>query len=66
LDKIVDEYSFLSIEDKITFMRDTFENNVLKQHMENISKNVILSTIHGAKGLEWAYVIMPDMEQYVF
>jgi DNA helicase-2/ATP-dependent DNA helicase PcrA len=66
LDKIVDEYSFLSTEDKITFIRDTFENNVLKQHMENINKNVILSTIHGAKGLEWPYVIMPDMEQFVF
>ncbi len=66
LDKIVDEYSFLSVEDKIVFMKDTFENNVLKLHMENISKNVILSTIHGAKGLEWSYVIMPDMEQYVF
>lgn len=65
-DKIIAEYSFLDVEDKVNFIKDTFENNVLKQHMENISKNVVLSTIHGAKGLEWSYVIMPDMEQFVF
>lgn len=65
-DKVIIEYSFLDVEDKISFIKDTFENNVLKQHMENISKNVVLSTIHGAKGLEWSYVIMPDMEQFVF
>lgn len=26
----------------------------------------MVSTIHGAKGLEWEYVFLPDMEQYVF
>lgn len=37
-DKVIIEYSFLDVEDKISFIKDTFENNVLKQHMENISK----------------------------
>ncbi|MFP5270117.1 3'-5' exonuclease, partial [Coleofasciculus sp.] len=62
--RIITEYNFLGLEDKIVFIKDTFENNALKQNMEYIDKNVIVSTIHGAKGLEWDYVIMPDMEQY--
>jgi DNA helicase-2/ATP-dependent DNA helicase PcrA len=32
--------------------------------MEYVKENIIISTIHGAKGLEWDYVFMPDMEQY--
>lgn len=64
LKRVITEYNFLELEDKIVFIKDTFENNALKQNMEYIDKNVIVSTIHGAKGLEWDYVIMPDMEQY--
>lgn len=66
LDRLTEEYSFLTNEDKIIFILDTFENKALKQQMEYVDKNVILSTVHGAKGLEWDYVILPDMEQYVF
>lgn len=66
LDRLTDQYYFLTNEDKIIFILDTFENRALKQQMEYVEKNVILSTVHGAKGLEWDYVILPDMEQYVF
>ena len=66
LERLTDEYMFLTNDDKITFILDTFENKALKQQMEYVNKNVILSTVHGAKGLEWDYVILPDMEQYVF
>lgn len=66
MDRLTDQYYFLTNEDKIIFVLDTFENRALKQQMEYIEKNVILSTVHGAKGLEWDYVILPDMEQYVF
>ncbi|HBQ28921.1 MAG TPA: ATP-dependent helicase [Desulfotomaculum sp.] len=66
LDRLTAEYNFLTNEDKINFILDTFENRALKQQMEYVDKNVILSTVHGAKGLEWDYVIMPDMEQYGF
>jgi DNA helicase-2/ATP-dependent DNA helicase PcrA len=64
LSRILTDYSFLSAEDKLVLIRDTFENRTLKQNMEYIDENVIISTIHGAKGLEWDYVLMPDMEQY--
>ncbi|MBW4464676.1 MAG: ATP-dependent helicase [Pegethrix bostrychoides GSE-TBD4-15B] len=64
LSRILSDYSFLSVEDKVIFIRDTFEHSSLKQSMESIDENVIISTIHGAKGLEWDYVFMPDMEQF--
>lgn len=66
LDRLAEQYYFLINEDKIIFTLDTFENRALKQQMEYVEKNVLLSTVHGAKGLEWDYVILPDMEQYVF
>ena len=66
LDRLTDQYYFLTNEDKIIFVLDTLENRALKQQMEYVEKNVILSTVHGAKGLEWDYVILPDMEQYMF
>ncbi len=62
--KVLPSYSFLSIEDKLLLIRDAFDNKNLKQNMEHISEDIIVSTIHGAKGLEWDYVFIPDMEQY--
>lgn len=46
-------------------IKDTFGSNGLKQYIEFIDANVIFSTIHGAKGLEWDYVILPDMEAFL-
>ena len=66
LERLVSDYYFLTNEDKTIFILDTLENRALKQQMEYVGKKVVLSTVHGAKGLEWDYVILPDMEQYVF
>jgi len=33
--------------------------------MEYVDTQVVLSTIHGAKGLEWDYVFLIDVEQWV-
>ena len=32
--------------------------------MKNIESDLILTTIHGAKGLEWDYIILPDLESF--
>ncbi|MBN1999159.1 ATP-dependent helicase [candidate division KSB1 bacterium] len=64
--RLSDHYRLLSNEDKIRFCLDTFENRALRQQMEYVDKDLILTTVHGAKGLEWEYVIIPDMEQNVF
>jgi superfamily I DNA/RNA helicase len=53
-------------EDKYTLLLDIFENKQLKQAMEYVDSQVILSTVHGAKGLEWDYVFIADVERWVF
>jgi DNA helicase II / ATP-dependent DNA helicase PcrA len=60
------EYSFLDIEERINFTKDTLEGMSLKQYLGYVNSKVIITTIHGAKGLEWDYVLLPDMEKWGF
>ena len=60
------DFSFLSNDDKINLIKETFEHNGIKQYMEYLDTSVIISTVHAAKGLEWDYVILPDMEKDSF
>lgn len=64
--KVSIDYADLLPEDKYTLLWDIFENRQLKQAMEYVDSQVILSTVHGAKGLEWDYVILGDVERWVF
>lgn len=64
--KLFMDFAFLSNEEKINLIKDTFEHNGLKQYIEFINTNIVISTVHAAKGLEWDYVILPDMEQDSF
>ncbi len=66
LDRVITEYGFLEPEEQVSFVRDMLQSRALKQNMEYISSNVLLSTVHAAKGLEWSYVILADMEQCCF
>lgn len=66
MEKVSIDYADLVPEDKYTLLLDIFENRQLKQAMEYVDSRVILSTVHGAKGLEWDYVIICDVEQWVF
>ena len=65
-ERITTEYIFLGNEEKIAYISDTFENRALKQNMDLIDSKLFVSTVHVAKGLEWDYVIIPDMEPYCF
>lgn len=65
-ERITTEYIFLGNEEKIAYISDTFENRALKQNMDLIDSKLFVSTVHGAKGLEWDYVIIPDVEPYCF
>ena len=60
------EYRFLSPEEKIDLVRETLDHNGLKQYMQYLDSKISITTVHGAKGLEWDYVIIPDMEAYNF
>lgn len=44
----------------------SLNNNGLKHMMEYLDEKVVLTTIHSAKGLEWDYVILPQMNKSVF
>lgn len=66
VEKVSVDYADLLPEDKYALLLDIFENRQLKQAMEYVDSAVILSTVHGAKGLEWDYVILGDMERWVF
>ena len=62
IEKISVDYSDLQAEEKYDYLLDIFENRQLKQAMEYVDSPVILSTIHGAKGLEWDFVFIADLE----
>jgi len=64
--RMTTDFVGLQNDDKINLIIDTFSNYALKQNLEYVQENVVIATIHAAKGLEWEYVILPDMEQYVF
>lgn len=66
LSKVFSDFSFLSNEEKISLIKDTFESNGLKQYVEFVDTKIIISTVHGSKGLEWDFVILPDMESFSF
>ena len=60
------EYKTLSAIEKRSYIIDVLQNKALKQNIDYINKKLIISTIHGAKGLEWDNVILPDMEAFIF
>lgn len=60
------EYRFLMPEEKIDLVRETLDHNGLKQYMQYLDSKISITTVHGAKGLEWDYIIIPDMEAYNF
>lgn len=62
IEKISVDYSDLQPAEKYDYLLDIFENRQLKQAMEYVDAPIILSTIHGAKGLEWDYVFIVDLE----
>lgn len=66
IEKVSIDYAGLPSEDKYNLLLDIFENRQLKQAMEYVESQVILSTVHGAKGLEWDYVVLADVERWVF
>ena len=66
VEKMSTDYASITPEDKYQLMIDILENRQLKQAMEYIDTNVIFATVHGAKGLEWDYIFLTDLERWIF
>lgn len=66
LKNLQEEYKFLDRDEKVAYIIDILSNRSLKQSMEYIDSKVILSTVHGAKGLEWDHVIVRGLKDYSF
>jgi len=60
------ETQSLAEDERITYIRDVFSNNGLKQYVQFVGIDIVISTVHAAKGLEWDFVILPDMEKDLF
>ena len=63
---LVGDFMRLQPEEKINYTLETLENFALKQQLEQMQSKVTVTTVHGAKGLEWDRVIIADLEQYSF
>jgi len=66
LKKLSTEYKSMPFEEKKGFIQDLLQYNGLKHFLGGVKSSVIISTVHAAKGLEWDYVILPDMEESSF
>ena len=55
-----------SAEDRFYMAEEVFTQKTLKRYMEFLETKLVVSTVHGAKGLEWDYVLLPDLEQDLF
>lgn len=61
------EFHYHSYNEKLALIVDTLNNRALRQYLMYVDiADVIETTVHGAKGLEWDYVIIPDMEEDSF
>ncbi|KGP91756.1 DNA helicase UvrD [Pontibacillus chungwhensis BH030062] len=56
-------WKHLNSEDRKNFIINFLMGKGLKNYIEYVKESVIISTVFGAKGLEWEYVIIPDLEK---
>lgn len=54
------------ITEKDKYLEDSLLMRSLKNNMQYLDEKVIISTIHGAKGLEWENIIIVGMNGYSF
>lgn len=52
--------------EKYEYIDFILTNNGLKHMMEYLDDQVVMTTIHSSKGLEWEYVILPKLNNYAF
>jgi len=58
--------SSLSRDEKHSKIMFVLSNSSLKRLMNEIDENIVITTIHGSKGLEWDYIYIPQITQGQF
>lgn len=53
-------------EDKYNKIIFVLHNNSLKRLMNEVDEKIVITTIHGSKGLEWDYVYIPQITESQF
>lgn len=48
-------------ESRIAYLRGVFEERSLRHALSHVSSRILVTTMHASKGLEWDYVIIPEM-----
>lgn len=65
LNQIKQEFAGASQNLKYQYVRSVLENRSLRHTIDYIDVDVVVMTMHASKGLEWDYVILPEMIQWV-
>lgn len=65
LKQISTEYTGVSPSEKYQYVRSVFENRSLRHVVDYVNADVVLMTMHSSKGLQWDYVLIPELMQWV-
>lgn len=64
LKQISTEYTGVSPSEKYQYVRSVFENRSLRHVVNYVNADVVLMTMHSSKGLQWDYVLIPELMQW--
>ena len=64
LNQISTEYTGVSPSEKYQYVRSVFENRSLRHVVDYVNTDVVLMTMHSSKGLQWDYVLIPELIQW--
>lgn len=59
------EYAGTPADAKYQYVRNVLENKALRHAVNYVDAEVVVTTMHASKGLEWDYVFLPEMMQWV-
>lgn len=56
-----DEMPTADDESRVGYLRGVFEERSLRHALSHVRSRIIVTTMHASKGLEWDYVVIPEM-----
>lgn len=59
------EYAGTPADAKYQYVKNVLENKALRHAVNYVDAGVVVTTMHASKGLEWDYIFLPEMMQWV-